>query len=107
MPTRAKAFFDTPCKCATRLRYVPTPQPTIKNSNTRYADGASVSRRGLFLSDEQVRGEQFTEQYADFHDIQYRIYQAGSEDFTPLLADGKCAFTDIYSGNRLIFDTAI
>ena len=57
--------------------------------------------------DEQVCVEQFTEQDADFHNLQYRIYQARSEDFTAFLAGGKCAFTDICRGVHLIFDTAI
>ena len=80
-----------------QVRYQAALRPDLK------IDGRTLTRGQLMMqaprvqailqSDEQVCGEQFTEQDADFHDIQYRIYQACSEDFMPFLADGKCAFT--------------
>src|ERR1017187_978480 len=39
--------------------------------STRSVDDASVPDGGRFLSDKQVRREQFTEQHADFHDVQH------------------------------------
>jgi hypothetical protein len=83
----------------------------LKNDGRTLTRGQLMTQaprvEAILRSNEQVCGEQFTEQSADFHNVQYRIYQACSEGHTPFLADGKCAFTDIYRGVHLIFDTAV
>jgi hypothetical protein len=94
-----------------QVRYQAALRPDVVRNKATVTQGQLMTQaprvEAILRSNEQVCGEQFTKQDADFHDLQYRIYQAGSEDFTPFLADGKCAFTDIYTGVYLILDTAI
>ena len=94
-----------------QVRYQAALRPDLKIDKRTLTRGQLITQapcvEAILRSNEQVCGEQTTEQDADFHDIQYRIYQACSEDFSPFFANGKCAFTDIYRGIHLMFDTVI